>query len=318
MKYILLFLLTITSLVSSCASSGIDTDDSLIKDNVETGEGDDDGQSGDPGSGEYELVWEDSFEGEALDDSRWTPEINGNGCGNAELEYYRSENISVGKDPSGSRGCLVITARREKYDWASFTSGRLTTQDKFEFTHGIVEASIMMPETSDGLWPAFWLLGADIDTNSWPRCGEIDIVEMGNSGGIAAGTQSTYFNGACHWGYYRDGAYPNYSRHTDAPYSIQDGEFHLFTLEWDENYIRTYLDRDKYPDVEPYFEMGVTDKSDDWGTGYYFHKDFFIILNLAVGGRFTGILQPSGITALKEDGAEARMYVDYVKVYQKQ
>lgn len=271
------------------------------------------------GSGEtdgYKLVWEDQFNDGALDESKWYIEVNGDGGGNQELQYYRAENISVGPDEDGN-GCLIITARRENFNGKSFTSGRLNTSDRYEFTHGKVEASIKLPSTANGLWPAFWLLGADYDTNGWPRCGEIDIMEMGNSGGISSGTQDRYFNGAAHWGFYRDGAYPNYANSKTNSYSLQDGEFHLFTLIWDDNSLSMYLDMDKYPDSAPYYKMDINDTSDDWGTGHYFHHDFFIIFNLAVGGRFTGILNASGITALPQDGDEAKMYVDYVRVYQK-
>lgn len=78
-----------------------------------------------------------------------------------------------------------------------------------------------------------------------------------------------------------------------------------------------YLDLDKYPDAQPYYEMGITEKGDDWGTGHYFHHDFYILFNLAVGGNFPNIHNAAGITALPDDGSEARMYVNYVKVYQK-
>lgn len=302
----ILFLIPFLSLGVACSG------------NLNTGE---EGGSAGPGTGSgetdgYKLVWEDQFNDGALDESKWYIEVNGDGGGNQELQYYRAENISVGPDEDGN-GCLIITAKRENFNGKSFTSGRLNTSDRYEFTHGKVEASIKLPSTANGLWPAFWLLGADYDTNGWPRCGEIDIMEMGNSGGISSGTQDRYFNGAAHWGFYRDGAYPNYANSKTNSYSLQDGEFHLFTLIWDENSLSMYLDMDKYPDSAPYYKMDINDTSDDWSTGHYFHHDFFIIFNLAVGGRFTGILNASGITALPQDGDEAKMYVDYVRVYQK-
>ncbi len=267
----------------------------------------------------YTLVWSDEFEGTTLDESKWTAELNGNGNGNSELQYYRAVNISVGPDESGENGALKITARKESYSWASFTSGRLKTKNNFEFTYGICEARIMFPKTKNGLWPAFWLLGANYSEVSWPRCGEVDIVEMGNATGISSGTQETYLNGACHWGYYENGAYPNYAKHSNMPYSVQDGEYHLFTLIWTETYIRMYLDLDEYPDRSPYYEMAISmsDSSNGWDVGHYFHHDYFILLNLAVGGSFTGIYNASGITALPNDGDEAYMYVDWVRVYQK-
>lgn len=302
----ILFLIPFLSLGVACSG------------NLNTGE---EGGPAGPGTGSgetdgYKLVWEDQFNDGALDESKWYIEVNGDGGGNQELQYYRAENISVGPDEDGN-GCLIITARRENFNGKSFTSGRLNTSDRYEFTHGKVEASIKLPSTANGLWPAFWLLGADYDTNGWPRCGEIDIMEMGNSGGISSGTQDRYFNGAAHWGFYRDGAYPNYANSKTNSYSLQDGEFHLFTLIWDDNSLSMYLDMDKYPDSAPYYKMDINDTSDDWSTGHYFHHDFFIIFNLAVGGRFTGILNASGITALPQDGDEAKMYVDYVRVYQK-
>lgn len=302
----ILFLIPFLSLGVACSG------------NLNTGE---EGGPAGPGTGSgetdgYKLVWEDQFNDGALDESKWYIEVNGDGGGNQELQYYRAENISVGPDEDGN-GCLIITAKRENFNGKSFTSGRLNTSDRYEFTHGKVEASIKLPSTANGLWPAFWLLGADYDTNGWPRCGEIDIMEMGNSGGISSGTQDRYFNGAAHWGFYRDGAYPNYANSKTNSYSLQDGEFHLFTLIWDDNSLSMYLDMDKYPDSAPYYKMDINDTSDDWSTGHYFHHDFFIIFNLAVGGRFTGILNASGITALPQDGDEAKMYVDYVRVYQK-
>lgn len=268
------------------------------------------------GSGEqdgYTLVWQDTFDGEQLDPSVWNYEINGDGNGNAELQYYRAENVSISEEPVSHRRCLTITAQREDFGGRKFTSGRINTMGKKYFRHGKIEAYIRLPKTADGLWPAFWMMGNDFPQVGWPRCCEIDILEMGNAGGIAAGTQDRFFNGACHWGFYKDGVYPNYAQSSTARYSLQDG-FHLFTLIWDEQNISMYLDLDKYPDAEPYYRMGISDTKDDWATGNYFHKECFLLFNLAVGGHFTGILDASRITAFDD---QARMYVDYIRVYQK-
>lgn len=271
------------------------------------------GSADQTGSGEgdgYTLVWADYFDGESLDESSWNVEINSNGGGNNELQFYAAENVTV------ANGCLVLTAKREESHNRHFTSGRLNSRGKRVFTHGKIESSIRLPKTANGLWPAFWLLGNDFNTVGWPRCGEIDILEMGNSAGIKYGTQEKYFNGACHWGFYKDGAYPNYAKSTVNSYSLQDGEFHLFTLVWDGSDIRMYLDLDTHPDAQPYFTMSISDTSDDWAAGNYFHHDFFIVYDLAVGGNFTGIWDAAGITAVGEDPVS--MYIDYVKVYQKQ
>ncbi len=274
------------------------------------------------GTGEtdgYRLVWQDLFDKGTLDPMRWEIEVNGDGGGNNELQYYtdREENVRVGDDGQGN-GCLILTARRESYKGKSFTSGRIISKNLTVFTHGKLEAAIRLPKTANGLWPAFWAMGNDIDQVGWPRCGEIDIVEMGHQDAFGKGTQERYFNGACHWG--SGWPNPSYARHSTWPYSLQDGEFHIFTLIWDANTIEMYVDRDKYPESGPYYKMDIPDNkpSDESYPGNYFHKDNFILFNLAVGGNFPGIYNASGVTALNDDnGDEASMYVNYVKIYQK-
>lgn len=274
------------------------------------------------GSGEtdgYRLVWQDLFDGTELSPERWNIEVNGSGGGNAELQYYtdRPENVRVGDDGRGN-GCLILTARREQYQGREFTSGRVNTKNLVCFTHGKIEAAIRFPSTANGLWPAFWMMGNDYDEVGWPQCGETDIVEMGHQNAFPLGTQDRYFNGACHWG----PAWPNasYAKDNTKAYSLQDGEFHLFTLIWDESSYKMYVDLDTHPKQTPYFSIDhpQNDKDNEWSAGNYFHKDNFILFNLAIGGNFPGIHQASGITALHDqNGHEASMYVDYVKVYQK-
>lgn len=271
------------------------------------------------GSGEingYKIVWEDKFDTGTLDEAkRWSVEVNGNGGGNSELQYYRRENISVGTEPVSGASCLIITAKKENYLNKTCTSGRLTTQNKMTVKYGKIEARIKLPKTANGLWPAFWTLGADIPTVGWPKCGEIDILEMGNSNGIKNGTQETYFNGACHWGEsWNNGSYPNYAKATTNPYSLQD-DFHLYTLIWAENAIKMYLDLDKYPNNSPYFEMTINGPDVVGNPRRYFHKPNFVILNLAIGGNFPQIWDINKITAL--NSGDAKMYVDFVRVYQK-
>jgi len=263
----------------------------------------------------YQLKWQDEFSGSSLNETNnWSIEVNGNGGGNNELQYYRRGNISVGQEPTSGENCLIITGKKESYLTKTCTSGRLTTQNKMSFQYGKLEARIKLPKTANGLWPAFWLLGIDIPTVGWPKCGEVDILEMGNSTGIANNTQEKLFNGACHWGYFENGWYPNYAKATTNPYSLQN-DFHLFTLIWDAQYIRMYLDLDKYPNAAPYYELGVTNQTTDKDTYYYFNQPFFVIFNLAIGGNFTGIWDINKITALKN--GDVKMYVDYIKLYQK-
>ncbi len=274
------------------------------------------------GTGEtdgYRLVWQDLFDAGELNPLRWDIEVTGAGGGNNELQYYTDNetNVRVGDDGEGN-GCLILTAIREEYKGKHFTSGRINSKNRVAFTHGKIEASVRIPRTADGLWPAFWMMGNDYDAVGWPKCGETDILEMGNTGGINAGTQERFFNGACHWGE----KWPDncYARDNTKSYSLQDGEFHLFTVIWDEDVIEMYLDLDKYPVQVPYYKMNIkADAPDDVNSpGNYFHKDNFILFNLAVGGNFTGIHDHEKITALNDDNNhQASLYVNYVKVYQK-
>lgn len=274
------------------------------------------------GTGEtdgYKLVWQDLFDGEKLNLDRWNIEVNGDGGGNNELQYYtaRLENVSVGDDGEGN-GCLILTAKKEVYNGKQCTSGRITTKNKIAFKHGKIEAAIKLPQTANGLWPAFWMMGNDFDQVGWPRCGETDIMEFGNATGIANGTQDRYFNGACHWGT----AWNDHRQHANAitnPYSLQDGEFHIYTCIWDQDKVAMYVDLDRNPNASPYYIMTIPETTtDQTHPGYYFHKENFILFNLAVGGNFPGIWDINGITAFNAgNNYQQSMYVNYVKIYQK-
>lgn len=266
----------------------------------------------------YVLVWEDNFDGTALDRSKWDIEVNKDGGGNNELQYYREENVSVDVEPESNENCLIITAKKEYFDGKNFTSGRVRTYGKMSFKYGKVEGRIKLPKTANGLWPAFWMLGADYYQVGWPKCGETDILEMGNINGIKNGTQDRYFSGWFHWGEkWTPNGYPNWGMDKTTDYSLQD-DFHLYTVIWDSESIKMYLDLDKYPDSEPYVEMNTAPSVVPGETGHYFNKPFNILINMAIGGDFTGIHSIDKITALNADNNyEAKMYVDYVRVYQK-
>ncbi|HLP05173.1 MAG TPA: glycoside hydrolase family 16 protein [Paludibacter sp.] len=266
------------------------------------------------GNVNYRLVWHDEFDNPRLDARTWTIIKDGKGGGNKELQYYRRQNIAIGSEPGTGESCLVITARKENYRSRPGTSGRITSSNKMYFRYGKIEARIKMPKTANGLWPAFWLVGEGYPTVVWPKCGEIDIVEMGNADGIRNNVQNRYFNGACHWGEeFNHGKYPNYGKPTTSEYSLQDG-FHLYTLVWDKESVRMYLDQDKYPDANPYFEMPIQGEDLPNNPAHYFHKPYHVIFNVAVGGNFPHIYNIEEVTALKD--GEATMYVDYVRLYQ--
>ena len=309
---------------------------------------------------EWQLVWSDEFEGEVLDTTYWNVEDNARGGGNAELQYYTPRNITIERHPVTGESCLVLNAKRENYRNRPCTSARLNTQDKVTVEYGKVEARIAFPKTANGLWPAFWMLGNnlaknlgdndDVDRQAamlakqnrvvWPKCGEIDICEMGHHTGIENGTQDRYFNGACHWGEsFNNGAYPNYGQFMTADYPVQ-GDFHLFTLIWTEDSIAMYLDLDKrektaslkeksiFPEAEPYFQLSLRGKEVN-EPGHYFNHPFYLVLNLSVGGFFPNMpaqekypeVIPSDdpsflkVTALPEDGSPVKMFVDYIRVY---
>ncbi|MEL7148041.1 MAG: family 16 glycosylhydrolase [Bacteroidota bacterium] len=238
----------------------------------------------------YRLIWNDEFNGAALDQNFWNYEIGGNGWGNQELQYYRQENTAL------TGGNLVITAKRESFGGNSFTSSRLTTQDKFSFRYGRADIRAQLPE-GQGIWPALWMLGSDFNTVGWPACGEIDIMEM-----IGGQGRENTVHGTIHWqdpdGNPAGGLFHALTGNSfvnDTPFS--DG-FHLFSLEWDEREIKWYVDGTLYSTQE----ITDPDKSE-------FHTSFFLIFNVAIGGLWPG--NPDGTTSFPQ-----KMMVDYVRVYE--
>ena len=204
----------------------------------------------------WSLKWADEFNASSLDVSNtWSPEVNGDGGGNSELQYYRSENLSL--ENYQGFNCMVLNAKRESYLGKSFTSARLNTLGKVYFQYGKIESRMKIPSTANGLWPAFWFMGNDYSGSNWPYCGEIDVMECGHSAGIASGTQSSFMGGAMHWGPISP-VFIHYMDYTAAtgPYSIQDG-FHLFTLVWSADSINMYLDLDKFPKAAPYYKKRI-------------------------------------------------------------
>lgn len=278
---------------------------------------------------EYKIVWEENFDKTTVDKSIWNLENNKSGGGNAEFQYYTPDNISLEKHPAGY-SCLVLSAQKERFKGRPATSGRLNTAGKLTVKYGIIEARVCIPKTANGLWPAFWLMGDDKDQVGWPKCGEIDVIEMGNDKGIEAGTTETFYNGACHWGEsFNKGKYPNLVQASTSEYSMQEG-FHTFTLVWTPDSLNMFLDKDKFPTRKPYFAMGIKGADEPGNPGRYFHKPYHLIANLAVGGFFTGLPSPSKkaicvssknknfqkVTALPQDGSAAKYYIDYIRIYQ--
>lgn len=238
------------------------------------------------------LTWSDEFDGAAgvlPDATKWTFDIGNGGWGNQELQYYtnRPENVSL--DGTGN---LVITAKSESFGGASFTSARIKTQGLFTQTYGRFEARIKTPY-GPGIWPAFWMLGANNETVAWPQCGEIDILEL-------KGHQPTINHGSLHGPGYSGG-----SAITDTYALLNDrfdNGYHIFAVEWDADKIDFFVDGYLYQRVS---KSTVASK----GEWVYDHP-FYLILNVAVGGNFAGF--PTSETPFPQ-----KMTIDYVRVYNK-
>jgi beta-glucanase (GH16 family) len=241
----------------------------------------------------FDLVMEDNFDVDgAPDPSIWTYDIgrgaDNNGWGNNELQYYTDspDNVVV------QNGYLIITAKQEAIGGASYTSARLKTQNLFEQKYGRFEARIKLP-LGQGLWPAFWMLGSNIDEVVWPQCGEIDIMEY-------LGNNPTQILGTLHGPGYSGGE--SISKKYNLPNSRFDNEFHVFGVEWTETYINWYVDDVLYNQIT---RKQVEAEGGEW----VFDNSFFMILNMAVGGNLPG--SPNSSTTFPQ-----RMLVDYVRVYQ--
>ena len=237
----------------------------------------------------WKLVWEDQFDGPAgrlPDSTRWEFDV-GTGWGNEQLEYDtdRAENVSL-----DGAGHLAITALEEEYLQCYYTSGRIKTQGLFEHGYGRFEARIKLP-VGQGIWPAFWMLGNDIEEVDWPYCGEIDIMEY-------RGQEPSIVHGSLHGPGYSGGSAITLSYSLGGEQFYRD--FHVFSVTWDSGRITWMVDD------APYFS--VTPRDIPSGTSWVFDHPFFIILNVAVGGTFVG--DPDSTTVFPQT-----MLVDWVRVY---
>ncbi|MCY4071982.1 MAG: family 16 glycosylhydrolase [Chloroflexi bacterium] len=244
---------------------------------------------------DWDLLWSDEFDADAgapIDDAFWTCEIGGHGWGNNEMEYYTDRVENVAHDGAGN---LVITAREETladstchYGECQYTSARCITQDKVEFTYGRVEARIDIPN-GQGIWPAFWMLGANFPELGWPLSGEIDILEnVGEKNVVYGALHGPGYSGAGNLGHaYR------------ADVSFDEG-FHIYAIDWDEHVIRWYVDGE----LANLISVNALD-----GKQWVYDHDFFLLMNVAVGGYWPGY--PDETTEFPQE-----MIVDYVRVYQ--
>ena len=251
-----------------------------------------------PANAALSLAWSDEFDGDSLDTGNWTIDI-GDGCpdlcgwGNNELEYYRAQNVAV------TGGNLILTARRESYAGRVFTSGKVHTRDKRSFLYGRMEMRAKIP-TGDGIWPAFWMMPQDDVYGGWAASGEIDIMESANT--------TDWINGTIHYG----GTWPdNTSQHgTYDPGNVNFADdFHVYAVEWEPEEIRWYVDGVLFS--TKYSWQWRSDGAPDNPLAP-FDQDFYLILNTAVGGYYTGCTETWCVTA----DLPQEYVIDYVRVYQ--
>ena len=251
----------------------------------------------------YQLVWSDEFSSPNIDQAKWGYDIGGNGWGNNELESYtdRSENSYIDVE----NGWLVIQALNEVYTGADgiardYTSARMVTRNKADFRYGKIEARIKVP-AGQGFWPAFWMMPTDSEYGGWAASGEIDIMETVN--------KADFISGAIHFG----GEWPDnasttgtYREGHGAKATIFADDFHIYTIEWDPTQMRWYVDGNLYStkNNNQWWSDAAT-----WNDRAPLDKNFYITLNLAVGGNWPG--SPNSTTPFP-----SQMLVDWVRVYQ--
>ena len=241
------------------------------------------------------LAWSDEFDGPAGSPpsrATWWPQTGGHGWGNRELQYFTDGTENASLDGAGH---LVITADRAlpqdraRQDGCEYTSARLTSKDRMTVRYGVVQARMQIPE-GQGMWPAFWMMGQDFDEVGWPRCGEIDVMEN-------FGRDPRTVHGAAHGPGYTGRDFTGSHRTLT---SLARG-FHVYSVVWEPERIRWYIDDRHYATVTP---------ADLGGQPWVFDHDFFLLVNLSVGG--TPSVTPGPSVRFPQ-----RLLVDYIRVYAK-
>ena len=247
----------------------------------------------------WNQVWRDDFAGTTLDRNNWSQEVNGDGGGNGELQYYtdRPQNMWV------SGGLLNIKAIRENYEGKSWTSARLRTKNAQDWTYGKIEARIKAPSAS-GTWPAFWMLTSEQqrDSHGWPQGGEIDILETVNTSEDILGT----LHYGAYWPYNGNTGWPNPDNLIAPEAGRTKTDFHTYAVEWYEDNMVWSIDG--VPKITSSRSKldGVNPVRSHWNS--FYNRPFHVILNLAMGGSLAG--NPNG-----SEAGEQLMQVDYVAVY---
>jgi beta-glucanase (GH16 family) len=243
------------------------------------------------GATAWHVVWSDEFNGAAgtaPDATKWTYDLGGGGWGNQELEVYTDRRDNSFQDGEGH---LVIRAIKDAS--GGYTSARIKTQGKFAIRYGKIEARIKIP-FGQGMWPAFWMLGDDLDTVGWPKCGEIDVMEN-------IGKEPAIVHGTVHGpGYSGAGGISAQYELAGSPRLADD--FHVYAVEWSPQLIEFFIDGISYAKVTP--------ASLPKGAAWVYDHPFFLLLNVAVGGGWPG--NPDASTTFPQS-----MLVDWVRVSQR-
>ncbi len=237
-----------------------------------------------------ELVWSDEFDGDSVSTENWVYETGADGWGNNELQNYTSSgNAEVGN------GILNIIAKKEKSGTANYSSARLNS--KKSFTYGRFEFRAKMPDLKGkGIWPALWMLGANITSVGWPACGEIDIMEY-----------VSYIPNTTHFSIHSTANnHVNGTQVTSGPLPLAtiEEEFHTYGFLWTSTYLKFYLD--DVDNIKLAFVRPPNSSSDNWP----FSQPFYFLMNIAVGGNW------GGAEGVDDTIFPAVMEVDYVRVYQ--
>ncbi len=239
-------------------------------------------------------IWAEEFNYTGAPDANvWSYDLGASGWGNSELQNYTQNPANVRVE----NGHLRIRALNLA---GNLTSGRIRTQDKLTFQYGTIEARIRVPNMQDGLWPAFWTLGNSFGTVGWPDCGEIDVLEMGAGEAISQNLVNRRVYSTAHWE--SNGFHASYGLSALPPQDLDNG-FHVWRLEWTPWALSTYIDG------QWIWTMDISNPASF--DGEEFHAPHFFIVNLAVGGTFTGIFNEGGITA----PLPADLLVDYIRVF---
>lgn len=240
-----------------------------------------------PDADGWTLIWHDEFDAPTLNQKYWKYDVDGNGGGNNELQYYTDSE----KNSFIENGSLVIRALDDGYNGRAYTSAKVRSKYLAQWKYGKFEVRAKLP-AGRGMWPAIWMMPVDDVYGTWPLSGEIDIMEF-------IGQNPNEILGTLHYGDY----WPN-NKHSSTYYTSEtplNEDYHVFAIEWEPNKIQWFIDGKLYATKTP---------EDLGGSKWVWDQSYYLILNLAVGGNFPG--DPDETTQFPQN-----FYIDYVRVFKR-